>query len=509
MNQDSSKLSRRDFLRTAAIAGGTLAAAGMLSGCTDSVVTQLPEKWDEEVDVVVVGGGGAGCAAAYGAANAGAKVIVLQSQLTSANSSTAICGGFIMFADTQEQRDAGITDTAAQMAQDIIDWGETSVPEVVQTFADQNLVYYDLIKSLGVPFQPNVSASPGSTIPRSLTVNPAEHQKIIEQAAKDKGAVFKYETTGQKLIVNPAGEVVGTTAVNSNGSTLYLKANKAVIMASGGFTHNFDMLEECVPGLGAVQALSGPGHTGEGHKAIFQLGGSFSGRPWIYSVQGMYPGATTMAGYAELFLYGAIQVNLDGERYIAEDLYWCNEMTASTLQQPLVDGIPVLYEVIDQTAYDLAVTAGPPIGLGETTIEMLVSAPTIEELGTKINAPKLAETVHRYNADIDAVGYDQQFGRKTMVGTGTPVVTKIEKGPFYAFANTAWLAYDPATSFKINKDCYAVDQYDQPIPRLFLVGEVSLRSIVGNHYQYGLATGAGGVLGLYAGGLAAGLGAWK
>jgi hypothetical protein len=72
---------------------------------------------------------------------------------------------------------------------------------------------------------------------------------------------------------------MGTTTVNGNGTTLNPKANKAVIMASGGFTHNFDMPEECVPGLGAVQALSVPGHTGEGHEAVSQLGGSFSGRP--------------------------------------------------------------------------------------------------------------------------------------------------------------------------------------------------------------------------------------
>ncbi len=509
MNLDGSKLSRRDFLRTAAVAGGGLAAVSLLPGCSGSVVTQLPQKWDEEFDIIVVGGGGAGCAAAYGAAEAGAKVLVLQSQTTSANSSTAICGGFIMFADTQEQRDAGISDTADQMYQDILDWGETGVPDAVRTFADHNLEYYDLIKSLGVPFQANISASPGSTIPRSHTVNPAEHQRIIEEAAEGAGASFMYSTSGRALVVNPAGEVAGVTAIKGDGAPLYFKANKAVIMATGGFTRSAPMLEECVVGLGAVQALSCPGHDGEGHKAVAQLGGYFDGRPWIYSVQGMYPGSTGMKGYAELFLYGAIQVNLDGERYIAEDLYWCNEMTAATLKQPLVDGIPILYEIIDQTAYDLAVQAGPPIGLGEDTIALLVSAPTIEELGEKIKAPKLAETVARYNADIDAVGYDQQFGRKTMVGTGTPPVTKIEKGPFYAFANTAWLAYNPATSFRIDKDCYIVDQYELPIPRLFGVGEVTLRSIVGNHYQYGLATGAGGVLGLYAGKLAATLEPWK
>lgn len=44
----------------------------------------------------------------------------------------------------------------------------------------------------------------------------------------------------------------------------------------------------------------------------------------------MYSDATTMAAHADLFLHGAIQVNLHGERYIGEDLYWCNKMTAST-----------------------------------------------------------------------------------------------------------------------------------------------------------------------------------
>ncbi|MGV8082267.1 MAG: FAD-dependent oxidoreductase [Coriobacteriia bacterium] len=508
MKRPSDGVSRRDFVKGALAASGAVAAGGLLTACSQKAQANLlPDKWDKETDIVVVGGGGAGCAAAYGAANAGAKVIVLQSQATSANSSTAVCGGFIMFAETEEQKAEGIKDSAEQMAKDILDWGEAGDEKVIKTFADNNLEYYKLIKELGVPFQSNVSASPGSTIPRSLTVDPAKHQQIIEKAAKDKGAEFLYDTTGTKLIQNPVGEIVGVVA-KSGSTTLNIKANKAVIMASGGFTRNASMLEECVVGLGNVQALSGTGHTGEGHLAVFQVGGSFSGRPWIYSVQGMYPGSKDMKGYAELFLYGAIQVNLDGERYINEDLYWCNKMTALTLQQPLKDDIPVLYEIIDQTAYDLAVKAGPPIGLGESTIKLLVSADTIEELGTKINAPKLAETVKNYNADIDAVGYDQRFGRKTMVGTGTPPVTKIEKPPFYAFANTAWLAYDPATSFKINEECLALDQFDQPIKRLYLVGEISLRTIVGNHYQYGLATGAGGVLGLYAGKKAAGLEAW-
>ena len=321
-------------------------------------------------------------------------------------------------------------------------------------------------KSLNVPFVENVSASPGCTVPRSHTVDPAQHVMLLEQYARKKGVEIRFKTTGKRLIVDPTGQVLGIVA-EADGKTMNIKASKAVIMATGGFTHNADMLNECVPGLGNVLALSCPGHTGEGHEALFELGGQFYGRPWVYSVQGMHPTSTTMEGYAEMFLYGAVQVNMNGERFINEDEYWSNRRTRAVLSQPMRNDIPIVYQIIDQTAYDKAVAAGPPIGLGESTIELLVQADTIEELAEKIGAPNLKDTIDQYNADIDAVGYDQKFGRKTMVGVGTPAVEKIETGPFYAFENTAWLAYNPVCSFMVDKDLRLIDQYEES-PAVFI-----------------------------------------
>ncbi|MGV8084441.1 MAG: hypothetical protein AB2L09_12550 [Coriobacteriia bacterium] len=60
----------------------------------------------------------------------------------------------------------------------------------------------------------------------------------------------------------------------------------------------------------------------------------------------------------------------------------------------------------------------------------------------------------------------------------------------------------------MDTQCRAIDSFDEPVERLYMVGEIMLRSIVGNHYQYGLATGAGGAMGLYCGGLVAKLDAW-
>ncbi|NLX97054.1 MAG: FAD-dependent oxidoreductase, partial [Rhodopirellula sp.] len=75
----SQGFSRRGFLGGALATGGAAAAATVLGGCQQAPQSpNVPSKWDKEADVVVVGGGGTGCAAAMSAAEAGAKVILLE-----------------------------------------------------------------------------------------------------------------------------------------------------------------------------------------------------------------------------------------------------------------------------------------------------------------------------------------------------------------------------------------------------------------------------------------------
>jgi len=96
-------VTRRDFIKIASVGGGGL-VVGALAGSQmfpkKVGSTGVPEKWDKEVDVVVVGGGGAGLAAAISANKEGAKVLVLEKMSGTLTSSTAICGGFITFCGT-------------------------------------------------------------------------------------------------------------------------------------------------------------------------------------------------------------------------------------------------------------------------------------------------------------------------------------------------------------------------------------------------------------------------
>lgn len=512
-------LTRRNFLKSAALVGTSAAIIGA-SGCapggqtsgasaTSSSGVYLPETWDQEYDVVIVGAGGAGCAAAYSAAKNGASVYVIDSQPNNSFTSTAICGGYTYFVQSGLQEEQGIKDSIDLFVSDTMAYGESCKEDVLRVFAEKSRAYYDFVTDdLGLQWTGTVNLSPGCSVPRTLICNPGEHQQLVYEAAQDAGAEFSFETTGTRLFQDGNGVICGVLAESKNRE-IALKAKKAVILATGGVTQSPEFLEECMPGASAIPAHSSEGHTGLMHNAAMEVGCQMYGRPWVYATEAKYPGYVSMDQYAELYIYGAAEVNVDGERYVNESIYWCNDRTRALLNQPTdpADGI-CSWEIIDQTAYDAAVAAGPPIGLQESTIELLVSANTYEELGEKINAPKLAESMAKYNEDILSTGVDSIFGRDTVLGVGTGPAVALNTPPFYAFKNAPHFDYDPATSFYVDTECRALNSFDEPVERLYMAGEIMLRSVVGNHYQYGLATGAGGALGLYCGEIVAALDPW-
>lgn len=158
----------------------------------------------------------------------------------------------------------------------------------------------------------------------------------------------------------------------------------------------------------------------------------------------------------------------------------------------------------------MAKAAGRPLGVYDTNEADFISGATIEELAQKIEAPNLPATLAKYNEDI-AAGTDTQFGRTTLCGEGTGDPVVLGTPPYYAFPNEPWLAYDPATTFYTDKELRLLDQYGNPVgnDRLYLAGEIMLKGIVGNHYQYGLAVGAGCTYGNYIGKKVAEMDTWE
>ena len=493
------ELTRRDLLATGGVAMASAALLSAGSPAKEMAIAEEAISWDEEADVVIVGGGGAGSAAAYGAATEGASVIVLDTAPSLISTSTALCGGYITLCDSEEQRAAGIEDSVDTFVEDFVSWGGACDPDVVRRYAELGHDYSLILQEIGVEkVNENVTQSPGSSIPRTLTLNPVDHMEKIAQAAQDAGAVYHFETTGQRLVTE-GKKVLGVE--DSNGK-LY-KANNAVILASGGFTSCPELLDWCMEGLSEVRSLACPYHTGLMHYAAFDLGAKFDGIQRIYANEGMHPTAVGMNQYANLYIYGAVKVNAEGSRYMNEGTFIGNAWTRSLLEQPMVDGRYFNYMIMDQTAYDLAEAAGRPLGVFDTNKELFVSADTYEELGEKIGAPKLAETMNTYNSDINSAGVDSVFGRDQLYGDGTGAPFALETPPFYAFANNPWLAYDPVTTFIVNADSQLLDQYDNPIEGVYAVGEIALRPALGNLYIQGAATGAGACFGLQAGRAAA------
>ena len=262
-----------------------------------------------------------------------------------------------------------------------------------------------------------ITKAPGSSIARTLTLDPKDHQQKLTDAAQAAGADYRFETEGTRLVVD-GGKVMGVVG-KSGSKEIRFRANKAVILATGGFTSCPDLLEKCMKGLSGIKSMACPAHTGLMHYAAFNLGAQFDGIPWIYANEGMHPTASDMNGYANLFVYGAVKVNANGKRYVNEGMFIGNAMTRALLDQPMKDEEYFNYQIMDQKAYDLAAKAGKPLGVFEENKGLFVQADTYEELAEKLGAPDLPAAMARYNEDMNATGVDSAFGRDVLYGQGT------------------------------------------------------------------------------------------
>ena len=412
----------------------------------------MPAQWDEEADIVIVGGGGAGGAAAYAGRKAGVDVLVLESQSSTTFSSTALSGDSICFVGTEEQAAAGIEDSAEAFMQECLELGEhANKEEVIQTYLDHNLEYYEILKEIGVQFEGVVMLD--TYTPRTLNFSSAEHQQLLTEATQELGARYLFETSGKRLYVDAAGTVCGVEASKD---------------------------------------------------------GKFHGRPSVYSPEGMHPGSVSMEGFAQMYDFGAIKVNINGDRFMDESLGWCAAATRATLEQPQKDGRYFNWQIVDQIGYDLAKECTDTRGVREENEGYFVSAPSLEELQNLIGAPNLVETVNRYNSDIIAGNADAQ-GRTTLTGEGSDAIRPLDSPPYYAYANVPVITFAPTVGIEIDGEGRALDQYGNPIgnDRLYLAGEIMLRNLIGNKYKiFGLAVGGGCTFGVYCANKAAQLENW-
>jgi len=416
-------------------------------------VVPVPEKWDYEADVIVVGGGNTGLPAATVAAEAGAKVVVLE-LMSYCASSLALINVGPAFAGTDEQKEAGIEDSPEQFYKDGVELAK-GLPEFWKVFTDNHLDVYRWCKEIGMKFE----APSGRG--RTHWASGPDMLKCLEKAAKGAGVEILFLHRVTRLITDPeTGRVLGLK-VTVKDKTQNFKAKRAVILATGGFGRNKEMVQEYGPEYIDCYPTMPPGHLGDGLKMGLAIGAGTEGLGHAVTPSFAIDAETK----AFIRVAGGILVNVNGKRYTneADPTRFYGLISKDGLRQP--GGL--FWRVYDEK------TAKLPVH-GTVRKTKPIQGNTIEEVAKKagIDPQGLKETLDKYNSDIKSVGYDTVFGRRAQGGGGEGTMLTIDEPPFYALKCTV------ATSsfkggLKINTDCQVIDQYGEVIPSLYAAGEVT------------------------------------
>jgi len=424
----------------------------------------------------VVSAGGAGLFASIEAADRGSKTVILESDPVRLGSSP-ISGGIVTLCETEMQpgkRDELFADLMASHCQDCD-------AELVWAYVDYSAESYKRMKEMGVKFT-RVSSWSGMKKPWGHDASSAADLcNALESAAKKKKVEILLNTRGQRLVVNPSGQVVGVEAVSCR-KKIYLRAKKGVVLATGGFTRN-PVLAKKFGSSGAekIFPLTGIGSRRDGLIMGWALGSDMT-----YMNVGVGPtapaeketGKTIIAFYA-----GAIIVNKTGKRFYRESEIY-SDICWAGLKQPDV----LIVQIFD--AKIKKALEGTPLGnLLKGAKEY--QADTIKDLGVAlakaagVNADALAETVGKYNGYVDA-GSDPKFGRTNLVGTSGKLV-KIDTAPFYAIISVPGTTHYNG-GLRINTKMQVINVFGEVIPDLYAAGEVT-GGFHGAGYMSGSALG--------------------
>jgi len=284
--------SRRAFLKTA---GGTVAMAGIamggIAGTADAAPAPMPKKWDDTYDVVIIGTGFAGLAAAVEAKNAGASVAVIEKMPVHGGNSI-INGGDFCAPGTKLQKAAGVEDSPDLMYKDMLKAGQyLNHPELARMVADNARDALEWCESLGAKFT-KLGFHGGHSVKRAnATINSSgsEVVRVLFDKANALGVKIETRTKMVRFIANKEGRVVGIEVKKGyrfpdekSGKTAFIKARKAVILASGGFSRDLVLRQIQDPRLtDRFDSTNQPGATGEALLAACMAGAMDLQMDWI------------------------------------------------------------------------------------------------------------------------------------------------------------------------------------------------------------------------------------
>ncbi|MCD4534344.1 FAD-dependent oxidoreductase [Nocardioides sp. cx-169] len=452
----------------------------------------LERELPDRVGVLVLGSGLAGCAALLAAAEAGQYAVMLE-KTGEIGGSTVRSAGLSAFAGTDEQAEQGIADSVELLRKDLLETGRHRCDEtLVDLYCEHQLDTYRWLTGHGVRYG-EVHAASGQSVPRSHPTDTTGMLHHLLKAAGLLGARLLLDTKAERL-VREGGRVVGVDVEAPGGGRHRILAD-AVVVATGGFSQNPELLARFAPQMEHALRAGGEGCQGDGLLMAWQLGAGVIDTPYVKGTYGIYhephpdeDGTGILAVYK-----GAIAVNREGRRFVDESLPY-KEIGDAALAQPGVTTWQILdAQVMAQTNDEVPIYEFA----GRERAGMLVTADTIEELEERLGMPEgsLVATVEDYNGRI-AAGDADALGRTHLSGgVGAPFA--LDQPPFHAHpSGTVVLA--TYCGLTVDTDLRVLDVFGQPIERLYAAGEV-IGGFHGAGYMTGTSIGKSGIFGRLAG----------
>ena len=460
-----------------------------------------------DTDVLIIGAGGAGMTAAITAADAGMKVVVLESQPAVGGNSVKSTGGMnaaktsfqdanefgeeagvektlaaakenwadnetitALAAKVQEQWDAykadpqGYFDSTELFALDTMIGGKgINDPELVNTLVNNTADAIDWLATQDIKLT-DVASFGGASVKRihrplneeGKVVSVGAYTVPLLEAAcqKRENITLMTDTTAIALVPDENGACIGALAMGKTGNSITVAAD-AVVLTTGGFGANLDMVEAYKPELKGFMTTNAAGIQGQGILMAAELGAATVDMEQIQ----IHP--TVQADTASLITEGlrgdgAILVNKNGERFI-DEVGTRDVVSAAEIAQP--DSFSWL--VVDQKMVDASSVIQGYINRG-----LMLSGDTYEALAEALGIPAdtFAATMNTWNGYV-AEKNDPDFGR-------TSFANPLDTAPFYAVKVTAGIHHTMG-GLKIDPETHVIDESGKIIPGLFAAGEVT------------------------------------
>ncbi|MBO1291941.1 flavocytochrome c [Faecalibacterium sp. Marseille-P9590] len=489
-------------------AAAALTAAGLNPDDYKTAVEKTGSAEDStvEADVVVVGAGGAGMTAAITAAAEGKSVVIVESQPMVGGNSVRATGGMnagkTVYQDENEfGESAGVEKTLKTAAEKYADnetitalaktvseqWAayqanptgyfdsvelmelDTMIggkgindPELVETLCANSADAIDWLDEHGITLH-DVSSFGGASVKRihrpvnaeGKTVSVGSYMiPLLQENCEKAGVQILLNTTANEILTDANGAAVGIKATGSTGETVTVNA-KAVVLASGGFGANLDMVVKYKPELKGFMTTNAAGIQGQGIEMAEAIGAATVDMDQIQ----IHP--TVEANTAALITEGlrgdgAILINEEGQRFI-DEVGTRDVVSAAEIAQTG----SYSWLVVDQAMVDASSVIQGYIKKGYT-----VTGATYEELGKAmgVDAAAFAETMEKWNGYVEAKN-DPDFGR-------TSFANPLNTAPYYAVKVTAGVHHTMG-GLKINANTEVLNEKGEVIPGLFAAGEVT------------------------------------